>query len=124
MPSTLAIQGAIKLRRVMELYLPRAMESRELLKLFPLTKVNEVDLIYERRGVITGVQSARGLGGPSGSVKKPGVDAFRVSPGYYGDYYAIEEAELIRLRDVADWNNFESYSSQTARATQHLTTRF
>src|SRR5262245_65372457 len=40
------------------------------------------------------------------------------------NYYPIEEAELIRLRDVADWNSFESYSAQTARATKHLTGRF
>jgi hypothetical protein len=124
MPTTLELQGAVKLRKLMQLYLPRAMESRELLKLFPLTKVNETQLIYERRQVETGLQAARGLGGPTGPVRKPGLDQFKVSPGYYGDFYSITEQELTDLRDSGRWDDFENYDSQAARGTQHLTRRF
>lgn len=125
MPSTLELQGPIKLRKLMQLYLPRALESRELLKLLPLTKVNEVDLIYERRQVYTGLQNARGLGGPTGAVRnRPGIDTFRVTPGYYGDHYPITEQELVKLRDAGTWDDFDSYTDQAARGTQHLTTRF
>lgn len=124
MPTTLELQGAIKMRKLAEVLIPRALASRELLKLFPLTKVDETELIYERRQVITGLQAARGLGGPTGSVLKPGVDQWKVSPGYYGDNYPIGENELINLREAGTWNDFENYSSQAARGAQHLNTRF
>lgn len=124
MPTSLELQGAIKLRKLMQLYLPRAMESRELLKLFPLKKVNEVDLIYERRQLQTGLQHARGLGGLTGSVRKEGLDQYKVSPGYYGDNYTITEEELVKLRDAGVWDNFENYGAQSARGTEHLTKRF
>ena len=124
MPTTLELQGAVKLRKLMQLYLPRAMDSRELLKLFPLVKVDETELIYERRQVETGLQAARGLGGPTGAVRKPGLDQFRVAPGYYGDFYTITEQELTDLRDAGKWDDFENYDSQAARGTQHLTRRF
>lgn len=124
MPTTLELQGAVKLRKLMQLYLPRAMESRELLKLFPLVKDNATELVYERRQVETGLQSARGLDGPTGPVQKPGLDAYKVAPGYYGDHYLISEQELINLRDAGKWDDFENYDSQAARGTEHLTRRF
>jgi hypothetical protein len=124
MPTVLELQGAIKMRLLAEVLIPRALASRELLKLFPLTKVDETELIYERRQVTTGLQSARGLGGPTGSVLKPGVDQWKVSPGYYGDHYDINENELINLREAGAWNEFENYKGQAARGAQHLTTRF
>src|SRR5581483_727055 len=124
MPTNLELQGAVKLRKLMQLYLPRALESRELLKLFPLTKKNETSLVYERRQLDTGVQAARGLGGPTGPVRKPGTDTFRVSPGYYGDHYDVTEQELVDLRDAGKWDDFENYDAQAARGTQHLTKRF
>lgn len=124
MPTNLELQGPVKLRKLASLLIPRALASRELLKLFPLVKENETELIYERRQVTTGLQAARGLGGPTQSVLKPGVDQYKVSPGYYGDNYPISEQELINLRDAGTWGDFENYSSQAARGTQHLTTRF
>lgn len=124
MPSSLELQGAITLRKLAQLYLPRAMESRELLKLMPFNKVDEVDLIYERRGIATGLQGARGLGGTTNPVRKPGADQFRVSPGYYGDHYTITEEELVKLRDVGGWDKFENYDKQTSRGAEHLTQRF
>lgn len=124
MPTSLELQGAVKLRKLMLLYLPRALATRELLKLFPLTKKDEVVLKYERRQLNTGVQAARGLGGPTQPVKKPGLDALSVAPGYYGDHYDITEEELVNLRDAGKWDDFENYDAQAARGTQHLTGRF
>lgn len=124
MPSAIELQGAITLRKLGLLYLPRALESRELLKIMPFNKVDEVDLIYERRQLGTGLQGARGLGGTTNPVKKPGLDQFRVSPGYYGDHYTITEEELVKLRDAGAWDKFENYDKQTARAAEHLTQRF
>jgi len=124
MPSAIELQGAITVRGIAQLYLPRAMESRELLKLLPFHKVDEVDLFYERRGLATGLQAARGLGGTTSPVKKPGTDQFRVSPGYYGDHYTITEEELVKLRDAGAWDKFENYDKQSARAAEHLTNRY
>lgn len=124
MPTTLELQGAVKLKQLMQLYLPRALDSRELLKLLPLTKDNSTTLIYERRQLNTGLQGARGLGGRSNGVRKPGVDQYKVQPGYYGDHWTITEQELVDLRDVGSWDDFDNYSEQSARGVQHLTQRF
>jgi hypothetical protein len=124
MPTSLELQGAVKLRKLMQVYLPRALESRELLKIFPLTKVDSTSLVYERRQMATGLQGARGIGGPTNPVRKPGMDQFRVAPGYYGDHYTITEQELVDLRDAGVWDNFESYDAQAARGAEHLTRRF
>jgi hypothetical protein len=124
MPTTLELQGAIKLKKLMQLYLPRALESRELLKILPLTKDNSTTLIYERQQLNTGLQGARGLGGRSNAVRKPGMDQFKVQPGYYGDHWMITEEELVNLRDAGTWDDFASYATQAARGTQHLTQRF
>lgn len=124
MPTTLEMQGAVKIRELARLYLPRALNERELIKLFPMTNVNETELIYERRQVMTGLQNARGLGGQPGPVKKEGVDQFRVAPGYYGDYYQVDERELINLREAGKWDSFENYEAQAARGTTRLTQRF
>ena len=124
MPSNLELQGAVKLRKLMELWLPRSMASRELLKLFPLVKEDATELIYERRQVETGLQAARGNSGPTQPVQKPGLDMYRAAPGKYGDHYTVTEQELENLRNAGTWDDFESYDKQAARATQHLTRRF
>lgn len=124
MPTQIEIQGAIKLRKLAQLLLPRKAEDRLLLKLFPVVAENEVDLVYERRGVYTGVQHARGKGGPTGPAAPPGVDSFRVSPGYYGDHYTIEEDQLVALREVGDWQLFQAIPDQMAKASEHLVDRY
>jgi|GEM_PF-3324235 len=117
-------QGAISLRKVQEILLPRAMKDRELLKLMPFQKVDEVSLIYERRQVVTGRQWARGDMGPTGPVKKPGIDAWPVEPGMYGDHYLITEKDLIKLREAGKWDSWENYDKQEARGAMHLTQRY
>lgn len=124
MPTTIEMQGAIKVKLLADLYLPRAMESRELLKIFPMNKVNETDLIYERRQIQTGLQYARGVDGKTNPVKKWGTDQYRVSPGYYGDHWTITESELVNLREPGSWEQFESVSAHVARGTEHLVKRF
>jgi hypothetical protein len=121
--TTLEMQGAIKLREVFQVYLPRMREGRLGFELMPVSSVDEVDLVYERRGEYRGLQSPRGLGGSSATVAKPNVNSWRVSPGYYGDAYVIEEDELTNLRQIADWSNWDSYDKQSARAVEHLTQR-
>jgi hypothetical protein len=124
MPTTLELQGAIKLKKLMQVYLPRALESREMLKVFPMIPDDSTKLVYERREVETGLQGARGLNGRTNPVRKTAVDQFEVDPGYYGDHYDIKEDELVNLREAGSWDNFESYTKQAARGTMHLTRRF
>jgi len=124
MPSTFENMGAIKVRQVMELKLPRLMEGRLGFELFPITQVNEDFLFYERKTLRLGLQGARGVGGPTAPIIHRGVDVFRVTPGYYGDHYTIDESDLVRLREAGDWSAFSSYASQTGEATDYLTQRY
>ena len=124
MPSTFELSGAVKLRKILRAYLPRVLSSRKLLQIFPLVKQDRDKLVYERRQIATGLQQVRGLGGPTLPVSKPGLDTFDVLPGYYGDSYVIGENELVRQREIGDWETFENADSQMARATEHLTERW
>jgi hypothetical protein len=124
MPTPFEIQGAVRLRKLNALYLPRSLDTRLLLKLFPFFKDNSTKLIYERRGFVTGLQWARGEGGPTGPVRRPGIESFSVAPGRYGDYYDVTESELEDMRDVGSWNEFESDTAQVARGSEYLNTRF
>lgn len=124
MPTTLELQGAVKLKKLAMLQLMRSMESRVLLNIFPMVKQNQWKLIYERREMNTGLQGARGLDGETNPVNKPGVDAYEVEPGVFGDHWTITERELVNLRDSGDWFNFDESQEQMARGTEHLTGRF
>lgn len=124
MPTSLELQGAKKLRALAQVHLPRALDSRELLKIFPLTKMDRTQLVYERRQLNTGLQGATGIDGRPTPVKKPGIDVFKTDPGYYADSYQITATELINLRDIGKWNDFENYGEQSARGMDRLTQRF
>lgn len=124
MPTSLEMQGPVVLREITQLKLPVKLADRKLLKLCPMTNVDETDLIYEQRGVYRGVQNARGLGGQTGPARRPGVQSWRVSPGYYGDHWTLNEVELIRLREVGSWDKLKSYEKHLSEATEILTERF
>lgn len=124
MPSSFEIRGAIAVRKLMDLYLPRSLESRLGFDLFPLTERNEQDLILERNGVRRGLQWARGEDGPTGPARLPGLDTFRVSPGYYGDHHTIREGDLLRLRPLGEWTNFQEEPETVNKATEYLVERF
>lgn len=124
MPTSIEMQGPVKLREITRQKLPVKMEKRGLLKWFPMVTVDETELIYEQRGILKGLQAARGLGGQNGPAKRPGVSQFKVSPGYYGDDYVITEADLVKLREVADWNTIYSYQKHMADASELLMERF
>ena len=124
MPTTLEIQGAVKLRKLAKLYLPRALSSRVLLDIFPMVSANATKLIYERDQLYTGVQGAVGMGGRATPVNKQGFDSWAVEPGYYKDAWTIDEEELVNLRDSGKWDDFKNYTAQAAAGTEHLTKRF
>lgn len=124
MPTSLEMQGPVVMREITQLKLPVKLADRKILKLCPMVNVDETDLIYEQRGVYRGVQNARGLNGPTGPAKRPGVQSWRVAPGYYGDHWSIDETELIRLRDVGTWDTMKSYEKHLSEATEILTERF
>jgi hypothetical protein len=119
MPS-LEMQGAVALKELFQTYLPRLEEGRLGFELMPKTAVNETKLIYERRGVYRGLQSARGIGGATSSVNKPNVDQYEVDPGYYGDNFVIDETELTNLRQIGDLESWDTYEKQSARAFEQL----
>jgi hypothetical protein len=124
MPSTLTMDGAIAVRKLAERRIPRAMEDRLGLKIFPLGTVNETKLIYERLDLWRGLQYARGVGGTFGRLKRPNVSQLQVDPGHYGDIYQITEADLESLRQIGSWTEFDTQGDHTKRATTWLTERF
>lgn len=124
MPTTLEIQGAVKLRKLAQLYLPRQLSSRVLLDIFPFVKDPSTKLVYERDQQYTGLQGAVGLGGRATPVNKRGFDQWVVEPGYYRDAWTIDEEELTNLRDTGKWDEFKNYDKQAASGTEHLVQRF
>lgn len=123
MTTAFQMAGAMSLRKIAELKLKRPIESRLGFKLMPMSEVNEVDLIYERRDVIRGLQFARGINGTLGRVNSRGINAFTVSPGYYAEYYGFDEEKLIKSRQVGSWMDFDPEGALLAEAADILTTR-
>lgn len=124
MPTSFEIRGAVKVRALMDLYLPRAIESRLGFKLFPLVETNEHALVLERNGIRRGLQHARGEDGPTGPARPPGFESFRVDPGFYGDHYTLREGDMVRTRALGDWQNFEEEPELTMKAQEFLAERF
>lgn len=124
MPTTLEMQGAFELRRISQIKLPQKLQDRKLLRFFPMVTTKAPYIIWEQKDVYKGVQHARGMGGVTGSAKRPGVNQTRIPPGYYGDNFVITEADLINLRQIANWNELRSYSDQMNEASELLTERY
>jgi hypothetical protein len=122
--ATLTMDGAVAVRKLSEKRLPRLMEDRLGLKIFPLVTVNETKLVYERLDLWRGLQYARGVGGTPGVMKRPNVTQLQVDPGHYADIYQITEQDLENLRDVGSWTEFDSEGDHTTRAQTWLNERF
>ena len=120
----LELQGALAMREVLPLMIQKDASKSKLLKLFPLTKRDEWQLVYERLWMMTGLQNARGEGGPTGPLPRQGLDQLAVDPGMYGDHGEITEMEANKLREVGDIAAFQGLTRQLDRITRNLTDRY
>jgi hypothetical protein len=124
MPTNIELQGATTLKQVASLLIQRDMAKSKLLKLFPVVKYNETELVFERMQVAVGQQHARGDGGPTGPVPKRGVDQMKVVPSKFGDHFVITEDEFIGLREIGDISKFMADDKKISQAVVDMTDRY
>lgn len=124
MPTAFETQAALEVKELMALKTLRGRETRLGMKLFPQDTTKEPFVIYERWGIMRGMQQARGLGGPTRPVQLPGFTSFKVSPGYYGEHVRFDEKKLLYTRAPGEWMKSQSYKDLIAYATTYLAERY
>lgn len=115
---------AIEIKKLAAVKTLRAESTRLGLKLFPVENRNTEMVVYERQGIIRGVQANRGLNGPTQPVRLPGFQKFQVSPGYYGEHINFFEGDILQRRPVGDWFKQEPVRDKISEATTYLNERY
>lgn len=64
----------------------------------PVTTKDVTTLIWEQEDNITGLQGVRGLDGEPSRVLALGLNRYQVTPGYYGEFTSLTEAQLTEGR--------------------------
>lgn len=71
--------------------------------LFSLMPIRNKDVDMIRWSVdepISGLQQLRGIEGTPSAVNRPGANVFVTEPGYYGEFIAIQEAEMLQSAGI------------------------
>lgn len=92
------------LEQINQILLPRFMEGRVGLQLFPSRNVESHILEWEQKDDYIGLQQVRGLNGDPTRVKPIGQKRFLMQPGVYGEYGFIDEQELTTRRVMGQFN--------------------
>jgi hypothetical protein len=74
----------------------RAMAERPIFEYFPTENVDADVLLWEQRDNYFGLMQVRGINGEFPRVVPTGRKRYRMEPGYYGEFMAIDEAEMTR----------------------------
>src|SRR4051812_47131114 len=69
-------------------------------ELFPMTTEDVVELQWEIRGNVVGLQNVRGLNGQPGVVKLIGMNRFKAEASQYGDAVVIDEKQITERRKL------------------------
>lgn len=113
----------ITLNEIAQEFVPRLTENRPILQDFPLKNVEDDIIEWEQRGNYIGLQQIRGVGGAPSRVKRVGANTFRFTPGYYGEFLEVNEAELIRARKLGDLQMRKKVDETTAEFASQLMQR-
>lgn len=124
MPTTFETSAAFRVKKLMAVKIAQSREGRLGMKLFPQDTSDTEYVVYERWGLIRGMQQARGLGGPTRPVQLPGFNQFSVSPGYYGEHVRFDEKRLLRSRLPGDWMKSQTTRENINYASTYLAERF
>lgn len=74
--------------------LPQLTQRSPIFQHFPIEPVRAPLIVWDQKGKLTGLQSARGINGEPAIVQEPGSTRRTMEPGYYGEESLIDEMDL------------------------------
>lgn len=100
--------------------LPRTTVDDPIFRHFPI-EYEDTDLImWERKDRITGLPLVRGLNGQPHGVQQIGDSRFQMTPGYYGEFATVDEAQLTRARMPGSYSQPLDISAKIAELQAQL----
>lgn len=105
LPVTYVYPQATELKEIEQDLVPE-MEADDPLffkELFPVETANTDRLEWEQWDNFYGLQQARGLDGMPASVARIGSNRYSTEPGYYGEFFRIDEKELTTRAKFASY---------------------
>lgn len=104
MPAAFTYPTSADLQLIEQEFAPRLTRDRPIFELFPERTEDTFLLMWEAMDNYLGLMAARGLNGEPPRVKKTGGKRFVVTPGVYGEFLPIDEAELTTRRQWGDFS--------------------
>lgn len=91
------------LSRIAQDKLPVLTMDNPIFKLFPIKTVKADTIFWEQKDNYKGLQAVRGLGGQPRRVNPVGAKRYEMKPGYYGEFYVIDEELMTRARQLGSY---------------------
>lgn len=95
---------AAELQEIEQSLLPTLTQDDPLFDILPVENLDSDILLWEQEDDYFGLAQARSLNSPASKVDPVGMKRYRMEPGYYAEWMAIDEAELTRRRKLGSFN--------------------
>lgn len=102
--ATFTYPTSASLRAIEPEKLERLQEGRLGFDILPIDTATTFDVEWEQRDNFKGLQQLRGLNGEPTRVNRVGAKRYRMTPGVYGEFIALDERELTTRRKWATWD--------------------
>ena len=126
MPLTYVFPDSTELKGIEQDLLPVMMEDDPVFfqELFPMDETSKTyKLEWEQMDNFFGLQQARGLDGQPAPVQRVGSNRYSTEPGVYGEYVLIDEKELTRRGEFAQFTGSVDLTDLVATAQRQLLQR-
>lgn len=111
------------LKEVEQALLPRLTQDDPIFEAFPIVEEDASVLIWEQRERFTGLQRARGAGGEYTLVDQVPIKRFWTPFGVYGEYFAIDETQLLQTRKIGTFGTPADISDLVGPCQEHALQR-
>jgi len=104
--------------------LPNLIKDRPIFDLMPITTADSPVLRWEQEDNVIGLQGLRGIGGQPSRVKAIGGKTYVCDPGFYGEFRALDEVELMTRRQWATAGVPIKVDDLVMKASEQLQSRY
>lgn len=104
--------------------LPRLIADRTVFDFFRIVEKRASSVTWDQKDSYLGLQQVRGLNGQPSRVMSLGGRRFEMQPGYYGDWYDLNEQDLTTRRQYGTANTPVDISDLVMEGSEYLQNRF
>src|SRR5579859_7773290 len=112
-----------ELKEIEQDLLPVLTEDDPLFELIPLEDEDTDIVLWEQEDNFIGLQQVRGINGSPGKVDAVAIKRYQMTPGYYGEFMELDEAELTRRRTIGSFNQTIKIDDLVRRRQEQLLDR-